>query len=136
MPVFTPINPPPPPLLSAEASAIEAAVRPTASEHIEERIRDLVQEYQEALWTWAKGLLGDALKSLKSLSGDALICTEQEPHIESECNAYCAEYGGVSMTHLRFLVFSNLGYAYVAAAGEQSSASLFASGLGVAWDPS
>ncbi|KAJ2807005.1 hypothetical protein H4S07_003678, partial [Coemansia furcata] len=87
---------------------------------VEEKVRDLVLGYQSVLRTWANGLLREARDDLEALCKNTLVCHKQEPHVESECNAYCMEYGGVPMARLRFLIFANAGYVHMAAVGDQT----------------
>ncbi|KAJ1824127.1 Histone transcription regulator 3 [Coemansia sp. RSA 2675] len=127
MPAFLPINPPPRLQAQfAEASAdTEGLTTKLASRaRVEERVRDLVLGYQAALKAWAAGLLRDARESLERMGENELVCRKQEPHVESECNAYCMEYGGVPMDRLRFLVYANIGLLHMAAVGVEALAGL------------
>ncbi|KAJ2744371.1 Histone transcription regulator 3 [Coemansia sp. BCRC 34301] len=127
MPVFIPINPPAQQLAQfGEAVSTPGSAAPATASlvRVEEKVRDLVLEYQAALKAWAKGLLCDARDGLERLCDNALVCQEQQPQLESECNAYCVEYGGVPMARLRFLVFANMASLHIAIAGGQALASL------------
>ncbi|KAJ1735590.1 Histone transcription regulator 3 [Coemansia biformis] len=110
MPVFTSINPPPDPRAEAGGNAEQAA--PTA--RIEEEVRELIQGYQAALCQWQKGLCKEAYAGFARLAERELLSHSQERHIESECNAYCQEYGGVSISRLRALVLANVGLVQLA----------------------
>ncbi|KAJ2061489.1 Histone transcription regulator 3 [Coemansia sp. S146] len=127
MPAFIPINPPPQAQVQfAETNADTEGPTTTLASYarVEEKVRDLVLGYQAAMKTWANGLLGDAQDNLDRLCENVLVCHKQEPHIESECNAYCMEYSGVPMTRMRFLVFANAGHLHMAGVGKQTLAGL------------
>ncbi|KAJ2906991.1 hypothetical protein GGI21_003968, partial [Coemansia aciculifera] len=96
---------------------------------VEERVCNVMLAFQAALMAWAKGLTHDARDGLEKLCENDLVCCEQEPHIENECNAYCAEYGSVSMARLRYLIFANTGYVHIAITGEQPLASFDEAGM-------
>ncbi|ORX72899.1 hypothetical protein DL89DRAFT_84325 [Linderina pennispora] len=62
-----------------------------------------------ALRLWNKGPIAEALAKLEELSTSPLISMQQDSHIETECDAYCNEYGGITMSRLRSLVFRGIG---------------------------
>ncbi|KAJ2106803.1 Histone transcription regulator 3, partial [Coemansia sp. RSA 922] len=123
MPAFIPINPPPQAQVQfAETNVYTEGPTTVLASHarVEEKVRDLVLGYQVAMKTWANGQLRDARDNLDALCENVLVCHKQEAHIESECNAYCMEYGGVPMSRMRFLAFANSGYLHMAGICEQT----------------
>ncbi|KAJ2171950.1 hypothetical protein GGF45_004808, partial [Coemansia sp. RSA 551] len=105
MPLFTPINRPD--VLDnhddANTSHAPSLVR------VEEEIRELLLEYQTTLQDWAEGRIEEAHKGFERLLNKDLVARTQDPRVESECNAYCREFGGMSANRLRSLVFANSG---------------------------
>ncbi|KAJ2396235.1 hypothetical protein GGI05_001219, partial [Coemansia sp. RSA 2603] len=110
MPIFIPVNPPPlePEPLSLEATGPDGSLELRLKERrIEEQVRLIVQDYKTGLQLWSNGLIADAISAFDRLSGNSFITNVQPPDIESECNAYSKECGGVSMDRLRSLVFTS-----------------------------
>ncbi|KAJ2391221.1 Histone transcription regulator 3 [Coemansia sp. RSA 2611] len=115
MPLFIPINPPE----AASAQSAGASVQSPSLIRVEEEIRGLLHEYQTALRLWAKGCRDEAYRSFDELSSKNLVARVQDPQTETECDAHCREYGGISIDRLRSLVFANAGQLQMIAAGVQ-----------------
>ncbi|KAJ2853124.1 hypothetical protein GGI22_004995, partial [Coemansia erecta] len=116
MPLFTPVNPPPAPK-DFGVDARDGRTPEALLLRVEEQIRHLVQEYKSALRMWADTRFIEAFNKFDDLCKHSLLAQPQEAHIERECSAYCNEYGGMSIEHLRMLVFMNAGRLYICSNG-------------------
>ncbi|KAJ2870661.1 hypothetical protein FB639_004590, partial [Coemansia asiatica] len=117
MPTFVPINPPPADTVSplSESEGVSGHTgAPAKAKRIEEQICRIVQEYKSALYFWSIGHMTKARSALDRLAENALVAEQQEPDVESECCAYCNEYGGVDMDRLRSLIFTSSGILRIA----------------------
>ncbi|KAJ1752021.1 Histone transcription regulator 3 [Coemansia sp. RSA 1821] len=114
MPLFTPINPPEQHETSGSKEAVASLV------HVEEEIRELLQQYQAALQLWDEEHFDKACSSFAELSSRDLILAKQDAHVEDECDAYSREYGGISINRFRSLVFANYGRLLMASSDIQT----------------
>ncbi|KAJ2613479.1 Histone transcription regulator 3 [Coemansia sp. RSA 1365] len=105
MAVFTPINPPAAPKAEYDSDTSKSA----SLVRMEEEIQRVVHGYKAALRQWADGRLSEAYTGFKGLSEEEVLFGEQEGGVEGECDAYCKEFGGMSIRRLRALVSANAG---------------------------
>lgn len=106
MVLFVPINPPHELTPPGGTDASQLSLAPV---RIEEQIGELLRQYGLALNDWTQGQFSGAVQKLEALCENPLIIDKQDKHVESECNAYCRELGGMDIDRLRCLCFANAG---------------------------